>query len=166
MSKKSQTTGLPNRRKRSSGEAEVAETSQKGYRTRAEQEERIQRMIIWASGIIIAILVVVVIASFSFEQIVVPGRVVATVNGQNVTVSDFQKRVRLERSQLITQVVIVNIARLGHAPIEIEGPMTSSTVVTLLEFPSDRDSAGAVIRGIRPDHAFFQCGNGCYDFEN
>src|SRR5262249_55025057 len=74
----------------------------------AEREHEIQRWVI--IGTIAAIVVVVLLLGITIvtDQIITPNQVVASVDGQNITLSQFQKRVRLERylrNQQLTQLV-------------------------------------------------------------
>ena len=109
MAKKRQTTGLPKSRQRRSVESESqtpdgSDSVKRSYRSRAEREAEIQRWVIIATGIAIAILVVVVGGAFVVDRVINPNRVVATVQGQNILVSEFQQRVEFERVLLSSQL--------------------------------------------------------------
>ena len=111
MSKRSQTTALPKETPKpapESGESGGKQSPklQREYRSHAEREHEIQRWVI--IGTIAAIVVVVLLLGITIvsDQIITPNQVVASVDGQNVTVSQFQKRVRIERylrNQQLTQ---------------------------------------------------------------
>jgi hypothetical protein len=115
MSKRSQTTALPKETPKpapveggESGGKQVSPKLRQEYRSRAEREHEIQRWVI--IGTVAAIVVVVLLLGYTIvsEQIISPNQVVASVDGQNITVSQFQKRVRLERylrNQQLTQLV-------------------------------------------------------------
>lgn len=108
MSKRSQTTGQPKRRRRrgSSGEDgnEAVEQQQStGFRSRAEREEEIQRQVIRAVGVTIAVLLVIIIGAFLIEQVIVPSQTVAVVNGEAITVGEFREAVTFERNRLLLQ---------------------------------------------------------------
>ncbi len=100
MSKRSQTSGLP-KSKSKQGETPEAETGKgklaREYRSRAEREAELQRRVVL--GVIIAVAVsAVILGVFLVKDLLIdPNQVVATVNGQNITVAEFQQRVRLER---------------------------------------------------------------------
>ncbi|MBA3869308.1 MAG: peptidylprolyl isomerase [Anaerolineae bacterium] len=115
MSKRSQTTALPKETPKpapvegsESGGKQPTPKLRQEYRSRAEREHEIQRWVI--IGTIAAIVVVVLLLGVTIvsDQIIKPNQVVASVDGQNITVSQFQKRVKLERylrNQQLTQLV-------------------------------------------------------------
>jgi len=109
MSKKSQTTGLPKRRKRRTGESvdgvENIQQSQSpaSFRSRAEREAEVQEKVIKGVGITVGILIIILIAAFVVEQLVIPNQAVAVVNGENITVGQFREAVSFERSRLLLQ---------------------------------------------------------------
>ncbi len=115
MSKRSQTTALPKAAPKPAPVTEGGESGgkqapklQREYRSHAEREHEIQRWVI--IGTIAAIVVVVLLLGITIvsDQIITPNQVVASVDGQNITVSQFQRRVRLERylrNQQLTQLV-------------------------------------------------------------
>jgi parvulin-like peptidyl-prolyl isomerase len=74
------------------------------YRTRHEREEALQRLIILGTVAVGVIAVLLVAIALIFNQLVVPNQPVATVNGQNISVAQFESRVRLERTLLINRV--------------------------------------------------------------
>lgn len=117
MSKKSQTTGQPKRRRRSTGET-VENTSapqqQIGYKRRAEREEEIQKRVIWGTGITIGILLLVILIAFAYEQLIVPNTPVANVNGETITAGQFRERVEFEQTRLS-----VEFNQLQNAGIDI-----------------------------------------------
>lgn len=105
MSKREDTTGLPKEEAKTPPEAAKPESVAKKprpskreeYRSRAERETEIQRYIILGTGVAVAIVAVILAVALVMDQFVVPNQAVAAVNGRNITVSEFQKRVRLER---------------------------------------------------------------------
>jgi len=115
MSKRSQTTALPKGTPKPTPETEGGGSGgkqppklQREYRSHAEREHEIQRWVI--IGTIAAVVVVVLLLGVTIvsDQIITPNQVVASVDGQNITVSQFQRRVRLERylrNQQLTQIV-------------------------------------------------------------
>lgn len=126
MAKKRQSTGLPKQREPQQPPAPKpsveegttpattpatpitpkpsAATSRRDERTRREQEqERLRTILFWAGVALIAVFVIIAIAFFN-EQVLKPRQTVASVNGQNITVGDFQTRVRIERALINEQV--------------------------------------------------------------
>lgn len=115
MTKRSQTTGLPKESPapkapppgtdpEASGERARSRV-QREHLTRHERDARIQRWVIIGTGIAIAVVVLLLVVTFVMDQLIVPNQVVATVDGQNITVAQFQKRVRIERFLKNEQIV-------------------------------------------------------------
>ncbi|MBL8163859.1 MAG: peptidylprolyl isomerase [Anaerolineae bacterium] len=106
MSKRSQTTGLPkeNAKKTLTTENPAAEGATKDapklkheFHSRHEREAEIQRWVVLGTGIAVAVVVVILAIAFIIDQVITPNQVVASVEGRNITVSEFQRRVRFER---------------------------------------------------------------------
>lgn len=103
MTKRSQTTGLPK-----TGTDQPASTPAKTtvktnrplreHQTRAEREARTQRYVILGTAIVVSVIVVVLAIALIIEFLVTPGQAVASVNGETITVREFQQEVRLERA--------------------------------------------------------------------
>jgi parvulin-like peptidyl-prolyl isomerase len=72
--------------------------------TKAEREAELQRVIVLVVGALAAIILVLVVVSLVIDQFVVPNRVVAQVNGSEITVGEFERRVRLERFLVAAQL--------------------------------------------------------------
>ncbi len=118
MSKKSQTTGLPKRRRRrvqtrqtptgvenvQPGQAESA------YKSRAEREAQLQKWVVRGIAAIILVLVVLVGIAFAVEQWIVPSQPLAVVNGENITVGQFRDEYSLERNRILLQLNQVQAA--------------------------------------------------------
>lgn len=109
MSKRTQTTGVPKRRRRRSAAAEdVASSAQRpgdpDFTSRAEQEARLQKLVVRGVIALIAVLIVAVGAAFAVEQLIIPNQVVATVNGEEITVQQFRDEYILERTRLSLQL--------------------------------------------------------------
>ena len=68
---------------------------------RAQKHEEQMRIVRIAAIIVGAIILLVVIIAIVNEYFLMPNRSVATVNGQPVTLSDWQERVKYERAQRI-----------------------------------------------------------------
>jgi parvulin-like peptidyl-prolyl isomerase len=105
MSKRSQTTGLPKTKKPVEPAADPKEAEKAArkprlsqeYHSRAEREAEIQRLVILGTGIALAVIVVILVAAIVIDRVVIPNQAVASVEGKNISVSDFQKRVKLDR---------------------------------------------------------------------
>ncbi len=98
MTKRSQTTGLPKSKPTSTA-------GQRGeHKSRAEREAEIQRYVILGTIITVAAVVLILVAAVIVEFLITPNQTVATVNGENITVADFETRVRLERALLNQQI--------------------------------------------------------------
>ena len=109
MSKRTQTTGAPRRRRRRSVTADdhASGAGRQGdpeYTSRAEQEARLQRLAVRVVIAVVAILIIVVGAAFAVEQLIVPNQVVATVNGESISVRQFRDQYNLERTRLLLQL--------------------------------------------------------------
>ena len=122
MSKRSQTTGQPKRRRRRSGasDANTPEVTQRkggDYRKRAEREAELQKYLIRGSIIVGVIILALIVIAFVFDQVIVPGRVVATVNGESITVAEFRDQVRFERARL-TQQLNSTVAQIQAAGLD------------------------------------------------
>jgi parvulin-like peptidyl-prolyl isomerase len=74
------------------------------YKTKAEREAVIQRYIILGTTLVIGIAAVIVIVALAIDKWVVPSQAAATVNGQTITVGDFERRVRFERALINAQL--------------------------------------------------------------
>ncbi len=109
MSKRNQTTGIPkpgdlkpapksdaNESKSLRGRLQPRLLNE--YKTRHEREAVVQRFVLIAVIAVAAIAVVILGISFVIDQIVTPSQSVAVVNGETITVAQFESRVRLERA--------------------------------------------------------------------
>ncbi len=101
MSKKRQTTGLPKPEKKTPppAQADGKRSAQplKEYRSRAEREAEIQRIVILSTIAVVAVVVLILVAALIVDQVINPQRTVASVNGDSISVSEFEQRVRFER---------------------------------------------------------------------
>ena len=109
MSKRAQTTGAPKRRRRGAAapaadERVAKNQAESDYKSRAEREERLQRLVIRGAIIVVAILALLVGIAFAVEQLIVPNQVVAMVNGEQITVDQFRAEFNLEKSRLLMQL--------------------------------------------------------------
>lgn len=111
MSKKSQTTGLPKRRRRraravpSEGAENIAPgADESSYKSRAEREEELQKWVIRGMVAVVGVLILLVAIAFAFEQLIIPNQVVASVEGAGITVREFRQAYLLERNRLMLQL--------------------------------------------------------------
>ncbi len=103
MTKRSQSTGLPKTEGAKTPAAPAKTTVRstrplREHQTRAEREARTQRYVLIGTVTIVAVIVVVLAIALVIEFFVTPGQAVASVNGETISVSEFQKEVRLERA--------------------------------------------------------------------
>lgn len=118
MSKKSQTTGLPKRRRRRAQTRQAppgGENVQPGqaastYKSRAEREAQLQKWVVRGIAAIILVLAVLVGIAFAVEQWIIPTQTLAVVNGENITVGQFRDEYNLERSRIRLQLNQVQAA--------------------------------------------------------
>jgi parvulin-like peptidyl-prolyl isomerase len=98
MTKRDKTTGLPKPPKPpAETEAGKSPKTLKEYRSRAERESEVQRMVLIGAVVAISIVALVLSVAFVIDQIINPSRVVASVNSENISVREFQEEVRIER---------------------------------------------------------------------
>jgi hypothetical protein len=71
--------------------------------SRAEREAQQRRRIIYAVGGVLAVVVLVILFGVLRESVIKPNEPVANVNGETISTTDFQNRVRLVRAQLLQQ---------------------------------------------------------------
>jgi hypothetical protein len=71
--------------------------------SRAEREAQQRRRIILAVGGVLVLVLVVILFGVVRESLIKPNEPVANVNGEQISTTDFQSRVRLVRSQMIQQ---------------------------------------------------------------
>ena len=133
MSKKSQTTGLPKRRRRrgqagaaaASGENIRPGESESAYKSRAEREAQLQKWAVRGIIALVAVLVVVLGAAFAVEQLIVPNRVLAVVHGENITVRQFRDEYNLERNRILLQLNQVQAAGFDLQQLAQQEPYRS-----------------------------------------
>jgi peptidyl-prolyl cis-trans isomerase D len=129
MSKKSQTTGQPKRRKRRNPNAPIENVENTGqaetkadFRSRAEREEEVQQKVVRGVGITVGILIVIILAAFIVEQLIVPNQTVAVVNGESISAGQFREAVSFERSRLELQFSQIQSAGLDIQQIAQQEP--------------------------------------------
>jgi hypothetical protein len=147
MSKRNQTTGLPKSAgKRPEPPAPSAESPEKQqrkpdqtqeYKSRAEREAQFQRYVIIGTGAAVAFVAVVLVLALILDQVIRPNQVVASVEGDNITVRDFQQRVRFERVLRIQQLTdaINTYQSFGLDPNQLISQPPASTWFNDLRVP-------------------------------
>jgi hypothetical protein len=71
--------------------------------SRAERDARQHRRIIYAVGGVLAVVVVIILFGVVRESLIKPNEPVANVNGETISTTEFQNRVRLTRAQMLQQ---------------------------------------------------------------
>ncbi len=111
MSKKSQTTGLPKANKpipKAASQPKAPSARQprllRETHTKAERDAQIQRLLVLVTGAVLGITAIILIGALIFDQLIIPNQVVARVNGETITVSEFERRVRIERFLISSQI--------------------------------------------------------------
>jgi peptidyl-prolyl cis-trans isomerase D len=133
MVKRSQTTGGPrNKSKPASEQGKSAE-----HKSRAEREAEIQRYVIIGTIVTVAVIALILLAAVLVEFVITPNQPVATVNGENITVAQFETRVRLERALLNQQIndYINTLEALGLDPNQFAGQEPLRTWLAQVQIP-------------------------------
>lgn len=141
MAKRRQTTGMPSRKR--SEQADVPQDTTwldnllGNPRNRAEREDAINRLIIRSLIAIGVIIAVVIGIALIWDQIIVPNRTVATVNGETVTVREFRDRVNFERARLTQELnsVVQQAQNVGFDPNQLLQQEPYRTWLNEVNFP-------------------------------
>lgn len=111
MSKRKQTTGVPKatQAKRVTKQKEEPKGAlqrllKTDYEHKHEREAAVQRLVILGVGLALGIAAIIFIIAFVVATLITPNQAVATVNGETITVTEFQNRARLERALLNNQL--------------------------------------------------------------
>ena len=91
-------------KKRNSPENNRLDPRELRDRRRRQRDAEERRQVLLAVGGILALIVVVVLIGVVNEFIVKPGQPVATVNGEEISTREWQKRVRYQRAQFISTI--------------------------------------------------------------
>ncbi len=70
----------------------------KEYRTRAEREAHVQRILVISMIVVAVVVGILVVSAFVIDGLIVPNQVAATVDDAQITVGEFQREVRLTRA--------------------------------------------------------------------
>lgn len=69
---------------------------------RVEREQRYNQVIRITTFSVIGLVLLVTVIGIVYNTLVIPNRTIVTVDGQEILVSDFQQRVKLERGELVS----------------------------------------------------------------
>ncbi len=83
--------------------AATPEVSRKHHRLREEQQRK-QRILIAIVGVVLGLVLIILAAGLVNEYVVKPRRPIATVNGEVLGTSAFQRRLRFAQDNLISQI--------------------------------------------------------------
>ncbi|MEO0560751.1 MAG: peptidylprolyl isomerase [Chloroflexota bacterium] len=98
---KRNTTGLPKKKRRDEEDAQQDSGNLIGQlQAQVSDQDQLQRLVVASVGGVVGLLAILIAVALTYEFLVVPSQSVATVNGQSITVAEFQERVRLERTVL------------------------------------------------------------------
>lgn len=73
---------------------------------RVEREQRYRKIVQYTTISIVGLVVLVTIIGIVYNKLVVPSRPIVTVNGQEILTQDFQRRVKLQRDQLVNEYAL------------------------------------------------------------
>lgn len=128
MAKRQQTTGMPSRRREEARQTAQQAPEEKSRlettfdnllgnpQTREEREEAISRLLTRSVFGFLGALVVIVVAFILYDQFIVPNQTVVSVRDEgttvNVSVAEFEERVRIERVLVNQQLQsVINLAQ-------------------------------------------------------
>lgn len=106
----------------------VRRTTQE-YRSRAERETEIQRLVIVGTAAAVGLVVVILLGALIVDGLIRPNQLAAQVNDQGISVADFQRRVRIERAFLIQRVnnaINNRVAATGQDVNEVFGELVQT----------------------------------------
>ncbi len=97
------------------------------YRSKHERETEIQRLVIIGTAITVGIAVLILVGAILNEQLIVPNQSVASINGHNISVSQFVSRAKVERALLIEQLnnAISLYSSFGYGSSQLSQLLTS-----------------------------------------
>ena len=111
MTKRSQSAGLPKSTSaKSTPKADAASQRRsqprliREYKTKAEREAVVQRYLIIGTAVVVGVAAIILIAAILVDQLVVPRQTTAVVNGDPITIAEFEQRVRFERALINNQL--------------------------------------------------------------
>ncbi len=137
MAKRRQTTGLPKQKPKSASAESSTESAKREYQSRAEREATLQRRILIGTGVAVGVVVLILLVAVVVELIITPNQVVASVNGETISVTQFEERVRLERAILNQRIngFAANIAAAGGDINQFAGQEPLRTWLAQVQIP-------------------------------
>ncbi|MEM9774949.1 MAG: SurA N-terminal domain-containing protein [Chloroflexota bacterium] len=117
--------------------------SRREQRFAQQQEQQIRTMRMAAFGII-GVILLIIIVGLIVELIFVPNQAVATVNGTDITMRDWQQRVQFERASLVKSIDD-NYELFHDAEAEDQDDARQNTIRTLQQFFGNQ--MGALVNG-------------------
>jgi len=114
MARRRQTTGLP-KKERQAQQAPEQENQENqfierllGYpKTRVQREEAINRLLRRSIAVISAVFIGLIALALFVQFVITPNLTIATVNGERITVGEFQDRFRFEQALALQQATIL-----------------------------------------------------------
>jgi parvulin-like peptidyl-prolyl isomerase len=100
---KRRTTGLPSANKKNAPGSATSGTGPE-VQSRAELEALWVKRLVWAASAVLGIVVLIIFAILLYNVAIVPGSVVADVNGTTITAQEFRDRYQFERAQVTQQL--------------------------------------------------------------
>ncbi|MBZ0300336.1 MAG: peptidylprolyl isomerase [Anaerolineae bacterium] len=96
-----------------------------------------QRYVLIGTSVAVGLIVLILVAAVVLELFVNPNRVVASVNGDNISVSQFQEQVRIERALLNLRInnFITNLNAMGIDPNQFAGQEPLRTWLAQVQIP-------------------------------
>lgn len=73
---------------------------------RVEREQRYRTIVRFTTITVVGLVVLVTIIGILYNKVIVPSRPIVTVNGQEILTQDFQRRVKLQRDQLVNEYAL------------------------------------------------------------
>lgn len=133
MSKKS-TTGLPKDRKSAPA---AGDRGGGEYLTQAEQNARMQLLLVRITVVVIVFVLLLLGTALVVNQFITPNQVIATVDGDSVTVAQFRERVRFERYLLSVNLnnQVANLQSFGFTNEQINQFLQQDPAYNEFRFP-------------------------------
>src|SRR5574341_1072931 len=97
---KRNTVGGPRQRRLTQADIERRE----GYLSKAERERIFQQRIIIITSTVSVIIVLIILGAVLNDRYLLPRRDISTVNGEVISINDFQHRVQYSRFQIAEQI--------------------------------------------------------------
>ena len=116
---KSKTTGLPAPARR--------DPNARKYRSRSERDAYHNRLALMASGILGAVIILILVVALVIEGVIVPNQPVASVNGQTISTTAFQKHTVLWGIQALARAL--SMRRSNHHSVIVPHWLQASLLI-------------------------------------